>query len=60
MLGGLARWPVALGPAPFSLAAQPAKVAFVDAAPAAGILFQHDNAATAEKYLIETMGAGCC
>ena len=59
MLGGLARWPVALGPTPFSLAAQPAKVAFVDAAPAAGILFQHDNAATAEKYLIETMGAGC-
>ena len=31
----------------------------MDAAPAAGILFQHDNAATAEKYLIETMGAGC-
>ena len=59
MLGGLTRWPLALGPTPFSLAAQPAKVAFVDAAPAAGILFQHDNAATAEKYLIETMGAGC-
>src|SRR5262249_27247277 len=58
-LSGLARWPFALGPSPFSLAAQPAKVAFVDAAPAAGIRFQHDNAATAEKYLIETMGGGC-
>ena len=24
-----------------------------------GIHFVHDNAATAEKYLIETMGSGC-
>jgi hypothetical protein len=59
MLGGLARWPFALGPSPFSLAAQSAKVVFVDAAPSAGIRFQHDNAATGEKYLIETMGGGC-
>jgi hypothetical protein len=31
----------------------------VDIAAAAGITFQHDNAASAEKYLIETMGSGC-
>ena len=31
----------------------------MDVARAAGIRFQHDNAATAEKYLIETMGGGC-
>jgi enediyne biosynthesis protein E4 len=33
-------------------------IRFVDCARAAGISFVHDNAATAEKYLIETMGAG--
>jgi enediyne biosynthesis protein E4 len=34
-------------------------VTYVDVAAAAGITFQHDNAASAEKYLIETMGSGC-
>lgn len=34
-------------------------VTFVDIARSAGISFIHDNAATPEKYLIETMGAGC-
>jgi hypothetical protein len=34
-------------------------VKFVDVAAAAKIHFQHENAASAEKYLIETMGAGC-
>ena len=34
-------------------------VSFVDVARSAGITFQHDNAASAEKYLIETMGSGC-
>ena len=34
-------------------------VTFVDVAPRAGISFVHDNAASAQKYLIETMGAGC-
>ena len=34
-------------------------VTFVDVAKSAGINFVHDNAASAEKYLIETMGAGC-
>jgi hypothetical protein len=34
-------------------------VTFVDVARSAGITFQHDNAASTEKYLIETMGSGC-
>jgi hypothetical protein len=34
-------------------------VTFIDVAPSAGITFQHDNAASAEKFLIETMGSGC-
>jgi hypothetical protein len=35
------------------------QVIFRDIAKSAGINFIHDNAATVEKYLIETMGAGC-
>ncbi|MFZ0958528.1 MAG: CRTAC1 family protein [Candidatus Sulfotelmatobacter sp.] len=34
-------------------------VTFVDVARSAGITFRHDNAASPEKYLIETMGSGC-
>ncbi len=34
-------------------------VKFVDVARSAGIRFLHDNAASSEKYLIETMGSGC-
>src|ERR1700727_2295834 len=34
-------------------------VTFVDVARSAGVTFQHDNAASPEKYLIETMGSGC-
>jgi enediyne biosynthesis protein E4 len=34
-------------------------VRFVDITSRAGIRFQHDNAASPEKYLIETMGSGC-
>ena len=34
-------------------------ITFVDVAASAGIQFRHDNAASPEKYLIETMGAGC-
>jgi len=33
-------------------------VQFTDVSEAAGITFKHDNAATGEKYLIETMGSG--
>lgn len=41
----------------FALAAPSVK--FVDIAQSAGIDFRHDNAASSEKYLIETMGSGC-
>lgn len=34
-------------------------VTYVDVARSAGLTFQHDNAATPEKYLIETMCSGC-
>jgi hypothetical protein len=34
-------------------------VTFVDVARSSGITFQHDNAASPEKFLIETMGSGC-
>ena len=34
-------------------------VTFVDVAHSAGITFRHDNAASPDKYLIETMGSGC-
>ncbi|MGC1418207.1 MAG: CRTAC1 family protein [Candidatus Acidiferrum sp.] len=37
----------------------PVQVKFVDIAVSANLHFQHDNAASAEKYLIETMGSGC-
>ena len=46
---GRSAWP-AIGTGP---------VSFIDVAGAAGITFRHDNAASSEKYLIETMGAGC-
>jgi hypothetical protein len=35
------------------------KVSFSDVARAAGLTVTHDNAASSEKYLIETMGSGC-
>jgi len=35
------------------------KVSFSDVAHAAGLTVPHDNAASSEKYLIETMGSGC-
>lgn len=35
------------------------QVSYVDVAHHSGITFKHDNAASPEKYLIETMGAGC-
>ena len=34
-------------------------VTFTDVAATSGITFRHDNAASPEKYLIETMGSGC-
>jgi enediyne biosynthesis protein E4 len=53
-----------MGSAGMALAARPLwsadrRVTFVDIAKSSGISFQHDNAASPEKYLIETMGSGC-
>ena len=52
---------LALAAAPYarSLPGAPNPVTFVDVARSAAITFQHDNAASPEKYLIETMGSGC-
>ena len=46
-------------PAAHSRPSDKRSVTFVDVAPSAGIHFVHCNAASSEKYLIETMGAGC-
>ena len=37
----------------------PASIVFLDVTEAAGIHFIHDNAASQEKYMVETMGSGC-
>jgi len=52
---------LALAVAPYtrSLSRTPSQVTFIDVARTAGISFQHDNAASPDKYLIETMGSGC-
>jgi len=41
------------------IAASANPVTFIDVARSSGITFQHDNAASPEKFLIETMGSGC-
>ena len=38
--------------------ATPSVVTFVDVTDKAGIRFHHENSATPEKYLVETMGSG--
>jgi hypothetical protein len=43
----------------FPGAARASQVGFTDIAPTAGLAFTHDNAASPEKYLVETMGSGC-
>jgi len=40
-------------------AIEQSRVTFTDVARSSGITFVHDNAASPEKYLIETMGSGC-
>lgn len=56
---GLAGLALARGPRAWPALSAVAPVKFVDVAQAAGIAFQHDNAASSDKYLIETMGSGC-
>ena len=46
-------------PLPRLLSSPHTPVTFVDVVDSAGITFRHDNAASPEKYLIETMGSGC-
>ena len=43
----------------FSGAVRAPQVSFIDIASTAGLVFTHDNAASPEKYLVETMGSGC-
>lgn len=43
----------------FSGTSRTPQVCFTDVARVSGIAINHDNAASAEKYLIETMGSGC-
>ena len=52
---------IALAASPLSCldAREAHSIKFVDVAQSAGINFRHDNASSPEKYLIETMGAGC-
>ena len=59
MLGQVTPLSLTPGPLRSAPAAPSGEVIFLDVASAAGIRFQHDNAATSEKFLIETMGAGC-
>lgn len=51
--------PLGARPGALRLAPSPNRVRFLDVAASANIHFRHDNAASPEKYLIETMGAGC-
>src|SRR5215475_239874 len=50
---------VAVGLTLLSASPAAAPVRFVDVTGSAGITFRHQNAASPEKHLIETMGSGC-
>ena len=50
---------LALSPLARSQSRPQSGIKFVDVTRAAGITFKHDNAASPEKFLIETMGSGC-
>jgi hypothetical protein len=52
VLAALCRFVLALGSEPVET------IKFSDVADASGIRFKHDNAATPQRYLIETMGSG--
>jgi hypothetical protein len=58
-LGGTLVLPVSAYPGTRDRHTSENTVRFADVARAAGITFVHDNAASHEKYLIETMGSGC-
>jgi hypothetical protein len=48
-----------IAPRPWPNSGASNSISFVDVAKRSGITFQHDNAASPQKYLIETMGSGC-
>jgi enediyne biosynthesis protein E4 len=56
---GLSGAALALSPLVLGQSRAQPRINFVDVTRAAGINFQHDNAASPEKFLIETMGSGC-
>lgn len=58
-LGAVAVWCCVLFFGVPSAGTASANIVFVDISESAGIQFIHDNAASEEKYLIETMGSGC-
>ena len=60
-IGGAVALPYSLGPRGLASSVIPPAipVQFTDVARKSGIAFHHDNAASPQKYLIETMGSGC-
>ena len=58
-LGAVAVWCSVLFFGVPSAGTASANIVFVEISESAGIHFIHDNAASEEKYLIETMGSGC-
>ena len=52
-------WLTLFGPRGWSDSRSSHPVTFTDVARQSGINFRHDNAASPEKYLIETMASGC-
>jgi enediyne biosynthesis protein E4 len=59
LLKGLGSVAIVLAAGRSASPANETPVSFLDVSGAAGISFRHDNAASPEKYLIETMGGGC-
>jgi enediyne biosynthesis protein E4 len=59
LLQGLGSVAIVLAAGRSASPANETRVSFLDVSGAAGISFRHDNAASPEKYLIETMGGGC-
>src|SRR6059058_1774910 len=59
LLKGLGSVAIVLAAGRSASPASETPVSFLDISGAAGISFHHNNAASPEKYLIETMGGGC-
>jgi len=59
MGAGITRRSFVIGSSAALCAAPRSPIRFVDITKSAGITFRHENAASSQKYLIETMGSGC-